>query len=438
MAWFGGKVDKSIAKLLKLYRRPHRYRPLKQLGEGGLAAVSSCFDTYTSRVVALKELKAENLRSSFLVQSFVNEVKLISYLHHPGLVSVFDTFLLDRNRVCYTMTLVEGDSLAQLLETDQLFSSGPRLSLARSLDIFTKMAETMAHVHDRGVIHLDIKPENVMVGRYGEVMIMDWGNARLYDPQPYREYLARSGSDDVPLSEDERRNVVLGTPLYMSPEQTGTPRNLLTPASDIFSAGVVLYEMLTGVRPFQAGEPDVAMEKVRTYDPLPVHELNRDVPARLSQICEKMLAKEPCKRYETFRDVVGELSELRESGQAFSTRTYKGGELIFSEGDPGEYAFTVLSGKVEIVKKDGDRSRVLATLGKGEVVGELAIFTDHPRTAAAKAVEDTTIRVMGADDVKGELEKLRPWVGDMVRALSERFIGLNEKLLGADDEGPSG
>lgn len=433
MSWFSGKADKSIARLLKLYHQPHRYQPLKQLGEGGLAAVSSCFDTYTSRVVALKELKAENLRSSFLVQSFINEVKLISYLHHPGLVSVFDTFMLDKSRICYTMTLVEGDSLATLLGTDELFSSGPRLSLARSVDIFTRIAETMAHVHDRGVIHLDIKPENVMVGRYGEVMIMDWGNARLYNPEPYREYLARSGSDDFPLTEDERRNVVLGTPLYMSPEQTHTPRSLLTPASDIFSAGIVLYEMLTGVRPFQASEADVAMEKVRTYDPLPVHELNRDVPLRLSQICEKMLAKEPFDRYETFREVAAELSELRESGQAFSTRTYKPGEVIFSEGDPGEYAFSVLSGRVEIVKKDGDRSRVLATLGKGEIVGELALFTDHPRTATARAVEETTIRVMGADDVKGELEKLRPWVGDMVKALSERFIGLNEKLLGIDD-----
>ncbi len=434
MALFRGKRDEAVSKILNMYRRPHRYRTLKPLGEGGLAYVSSCFDTYLSRVVALKALKEENLANSFLVQSFVNEVRLLGYLHHPGVVSVFDTFVLDKGCISYTMTLVEGDSLAQLLDTDNMFQVGPRLQLAEAYNIISKLAETMAYVHDRGVIHLDIKPENIMVGRYGEVMLMDWGNARLYNPEPYMKYLTSHTEDpESMVIESEKQGMVLGTPLYMSPEQTTMSRNLLTPGSDVFSAGIVLYEMLTGVRPFLATTADEAMHKVRKHQPQPVRELNTDVPLRLSQICMKMLEKDPLERYPDFREVALDLSELHTSGQGFSSHTYEPGEVIFREGDAGEYAFTVVSGVVEISKQVNSERKVLARLGKGEIVGELAILTDHPRTATATAVERTVIRVMGEEDVKRELEKMSPWVGEMIRALSERFIGINDRLAKVDE-----
>jgi CRP-like cAMP-binding protein len=302
--------------------------------------------------------------------------------------------------------------------------------MAQTLDIFMKFCETMAYVHDRGVIHLDLKPENIMVGRYGEVLVMDWGNARLHNPEPYREYLKATGKEaEGIVPEDEKRKVVLGTPLYMSPEQTNTPRNLLSPSSDIFSAGIVLYEMLTGVRPFQADTSQAAMVKVTRFSPAAVNDVNPDVPVRLSRICMKMLEKQPFDRYRSFADALTDLSELRDAGQAFATREYEAGDVIFDEGAPGEYAFTILSGKVDIVKKTDDGETVLATLGKGEIVGELAIFTEHSRTAAARAAEKTTIRVMSAADVKVELEKMRPWVGQMVSGLSERFIGQNERIV---------
>lgn len=423
--------DLVVRQLLELYRRPNRYRPVKQLGEGGLATVSSCFDTYLGRVVALKELKEQNLGNAFMVKSFVNEARMVGYLDHPGVVSVFDTFVLDQGRICYTMTLVEGKALSELLDTDNLFRKGPRMPIVKAVEIFTKIAETMAYVHDRGVLHLDLKPDNIMVGKYGEVKVMDWGNALLFDPRPYEEYLRKVAGDHAPqsLEPEMRRNVVFGTPLYMSPEQTCTPRDQLTVSSDIFSAGVVLYEMLTGSRAFQAETSEAAMEKVRSHDPSAVDALNRDAPRRLAQICEKMIAKRIDERYASFHEILDELAEFSESGQAFATRSYEPGQAIFAEGDRGEYAFTVQSGKVEIFRGEGTNRTVLAVLGPGEVVGELAVFTDHARTASATAIEPTVIRVMGAADVRAELEKLRPWVGAMVKNLSERFIGLSDKLV---------
>ncbi len=435
MPLFSKKRDQVVEKLLELYRRPNRYRELKQLGEGGLAVVSACFDAYLGRVVALKELKEANLENSFLVKSFVNEARMVGYLDHPGVVSVFDTFVLDKGRVCYTMTMVEGESLAKMLDTDSMFRQGPRIPMVQALEVFTKIVEAMAHVHDRGVLHLDLKPENIMVGRHGEVFIMDWGNARLFNTEPYQEYLRKFAGDiKVEPVDPERRNVVMGTPLYMSPEQTNTPRDLLTPGSDIFSAGAVFYEMLTGRRAFHSETSEEAMDKVRTLVPPQVHDLNPEVPVRLSQICAKMLEKKVYDRYRSFDEVLTDLSRLRDSGQEFATRTYEAGEVIFREGDPGEYAFSIVSGRVEIAAGGTGDRKVLASLGPGEIVGELAIFTDHPRTASATALESTTIRIMSAAAVKAEMEKLRPWVGAMIRILSERFIGLNEKLMRLDSK----
>lgn len=174
--------DPAIEKLLELYRSPERYRAVRELGEGGLAKVSACFDTYLSRVVALKELKESNLENSFLVRSFLNEARMVGYLNHPGIVAVFDTFILDKGRVCYTMTMVEGESLAGILDSDNLFRKGPRMSMVKALDVITRVVETMAYAHERGVMHLDIKPENIMVGTYGDIKLMDWATRAFTTP----------------------------------------------------------------------------------------------------------------------------------------------------------------------------------------------------------------------------------------------------------------
>jgi serine/threonine-protein kinase len=272
-----------------------------------------------------------------------------------------------------------------------------------------------------------------MVGRYGEVMIMDWGNAFLYNPAPYRAYL-EGVAEGLSLEEFEpqERGVVVGTPLYMSPEQTCSRRSSLRPSSDIFSLGIVLYEMITGAVPFTAETFPELAQRIRDENPTPLHEVCPEVPKRLSNICSTMLQKDPINRYGSFQEVLADIADYRNSGQAFSSRSYHPGEIIFKEGDDGEYAFTVLSGKVEISKKSDARDVVLAQLGKGETVGELSIISKIPRTATARAVEATTIRVMGRPEVEAELEKLSPWVGDMIAALCRRFVAQNDRIVNLD------
>jgi CRP-like cAMP-binding protein len=190
-----------------------------------------------------------------------------------------------------------------------------------------------------------------------------------------------------------------------------------------------MYQMLTGTHPFEGPSFASVQEKITAFSPLPAHEVNPDVPRRLSQICGKMMEKEPGNRYRNCRELLNELDHFNNSGEAFSNRSYAAGETIFEEGESGEYAFFIISGRVEIAKTRGQGRKVLAVLGKNEFVGELAIFTGGPRTASARAVEATVIRIMTRQDVARELDKLSPWVGRIITGLSHRFIKLNEKLL---------
>lgn len=406
----------------------NRYHLIDRIGEGGSSEIFSTVDGRMNRVVALKVLKAENLERKDLVDLFVNEAKLLGFIEHPGVVPVYNTFSYQDGRPCYSMKLLEGRRLTDLLDRRR-GGAGTELTSIEAFRIFTKICETMAFVHAKGVIHLDLKPANIMIGSFGEVLVMDWGNARIFDEGPYRAYLGKF-TDRMGLAQfvSPSSEMIVGTPGYMSPEQTEVSRSELGPTSDVFSAGVLLYEMMAGLNPFDAEETAAVLEKTRTYAPPPVHELNPDVPLRLSQICGRMMEKNPSRRYAGFAEVLADLSALNLSGQAFPVLELQPGEMIFHEGEQGDYAFSVLSGSIEISKRVHGRSHVLAVLGKGEVVGELAIIRHQPRTATARALELSRIRVLSRADVESELQKLAPWVGDMINCLADRFISLNQKV----------
>jgi eukaryotic-like serine/threonine-protein kinase len=423
------KKDSVPSPLSALFSGKDRYISLKLLGEGGFAQVHSFFDRALNRVIAVKELKPSCLKDPDLLNAFVNEAKLISFLDHPGIVSVFDTFLAGPEKPCYTMQLVEGRTLSSLL-IDPVTGSPVPLPFTRALEIFMKMCETLAYAHDRGVIHLDLKPDNIMIGRYGEVLIMDWGSAKICDERPYKAYLGRFMDEPGQLSlKKENESLVLGTPSYMAPEQFKIRRNQCTPAADVFAAGIILYQMLTGTNPFWAVKLEDIRHLVENRNPPPVHEINVDIPLRLSQICEKALEKSTVNRYRNCHELVEDIKQCHDSCEAFISNTYNAGEVIFEEGAIGEYAFIIVSGRVEISKIHDGAPKVLAVLGKNEIVGELAIFSKQPRSATARAIEPTTIRIMNKVDVERELDKLSPWVGRIITGLSNRFIGLNEQLL---------
>lgn len=420
--WF----QKTYQRWSRSFKQKSRYRWLELIGVGGLAQVSTSFDTQLNRVVAIKKLNPENHTDALKLKSFVNEAKLISYLDHPGIVPVYDTFVDSDGQVCYSMKFIEGEDLHAFISKQ---ATEEYTDLATALPVFSKICETLAFAHDKGVLHLDLKPENIRIGQYGEVRIMDWGNARLFNSEQYRHYLRTFMSEDQMDSLEEKEHFLAGTPEYMSPEQIQLPREKLTPESDIFSVGVILYQILTKILPFREDNLEVLFELIRSYQPLPAHQMNPTIPRRLSQICMKMLEKEVAQRYHSFHEVLKDIQDLSISGQGLIQKKYMPGEWIFKEGDSGEYAFVIVSGLVEISKELEGKRQILAKLGKGEFVGEIAIFTKQPRIASARAIQPTVIQLMNKETLEEDLQKLSPWLEQMIARLSARFVSLTEKVM---------
>jgi CRP-like cAMP-binding protein len=426
--------NKKSAAVVRTFAK-ERYHYLSKVGEGGFSAVGSYYDARLNRLVALKEPKDANASDDALTR-FINESKLLGYLDHPGVMPVFDSFLHENRRPCYTMKLCQGLTLSNLLAAYEGSNRGP-MPLQRALAIFTKLSESLAYAHDKGVLHLDVKPDNIMVGTYGEVMLLDWGSAKLFKSDEFYKYLkAHMHHTELARFENERQLNPVCSPAYMSPEQTEVGRDKLTCSSDVFSAGIVFYQMLTSRHPFPAQRPRELMEQIRSLEPTAPHVVNHDIPGMLSQICLRMLRKEPADRYQDFHGVLQDLSSYRGVGEGFPIRECADGEVIFNEGDSGDFAFMVLSGEVEILKHVGrSEPKVIATLGIGDIAGELAIISELPRTAGARALGSTRIRILSKADIHTEMEKLSPWVSKMIRGLSDRFIELRDRLLELESGG---
>jgi serine/threonine protein kinase/WD40 repeat protein len=250
-----------------------RYRILRQLGAGGMGVVYLAHDTELDRLVALKVPHSAGDGPEAL-ERFHREARAAATLTHPNLCPVYDAGVIEG--VPYlTMAYVEGRTLAEFLR------SGPAPALAWSAALVRKIALAMAHAHDRGVIHRDLKPANVMLDRYGEPTVMDFGLARR--STPHDPHLTQYGA-------------VLGTPAFMSPEQVRGDVQTLGPATDVYSLGVVLYELLTGQLPFQGPFGQVLVQ-IQNSPPRRPSELHPGVGRPLEEVCLKALAKRPEDRF---------------------------------------------------------------------------------------------------------------------------------------------
>ena len=262
-------------------RRFGRYEIVGKLGEGAMGVVHRARDTALGRVVALKMLSAELGDDEEIAQRFRREAEAIGQLHHPHIVTVFDLGEFE-GHAFMAMELLEGEDLRALI------SRAGEIPLPDRVRIMAQVAEGLGYAHTRGVVHRDVKPANIMVTTSGQVKLLDFGLARVVD----RETITRRG-------------MILGTPDYMSPEQAmGKPADQ---RSDIFSAGAVFYELLTGQKPFSGRTLHSVLFQIISEDPDPILTQNPEVPARLAQVAHRMLAKDPEKRHPSMDDVAAEL-----------------------------------------------------------------------------------------------------------------------------------
>src|SRR5437870_5522358 len=272
-----------------------RYEILSPLGAGGMGEVYRARDTRLGRDLAIKILSSKLSPGKQDFERFEREACSASALNHPNIVTIFELGQVDTTYYI-AMELVEGELLRDML------TGGP-IPLQKAIPIAAQTADGLAKAHEAGVVHRDLKPENLMVSRDGFVKILDFGLAKLVNPDQLPDAGRLATSQTLP-------GAVLGTIEYMSPEQAnGLPLDF---RSDQFSFGSVLYEMVTGKRSFQRRSKAETLAAILRDDPEPVVSLNPQAPAPLCWVIERCLAKDPKQRYTSTRDLVRDLATIRD------------------------------------------------------------------------------------------------------------------------------
>jgi serine/threonine-protein kinase len=272
------------------------YKVLQRLGAGGMGVVYLGQDTKLGRKVALKLLPPEFSRDAERLNRFQQEARAISALNHPNILTIYEVGVGEQGHFIAT-EFVEGETLRQVLRRS-------RLELPGVLDIAIQASEALAAAHEAGIVHRDIKPENIMLRRDGYLKILDFGLAK---PVPEREV-----RDDAPtfVGTDTSPGVIMGTVNYMSPEQGRGLR--VDPRTDIFSLGIVLYEMLAGRLPFEGATSSDTLAAILLREPPPLNTYSPETPAEVQSILARALAKDREDRYPTARELMNDLKALKQ------------------------------------------------------------------------------------------------------------------------------
>jgi len=318
---------------------PGRYQFSVEHAQGGMGKVLIVYDSHLARRIALKELlplePVSSSASTLEVRGpgpgplarqrqarFLYEARITGQLEHPSIVPIYELGRRTDGSLYYTMRLVKGKSLRQAIRAAENLEGRLRL-----LAHFTNLCQAIAFAHSRGVIHRDIKPGNVMVGEFGETVVIDWGLAKMRQSS-FDAEAGEVASEDIDLMKEAEADVIaVGTPAYMPPEQARGDMNAIDERSDIYSLGAVLYELLTGSAPYSDPSSASALNKLLAAPPVPVAELVPEVPEELAAICAHAMARDPRDRYQSARELAADIEHFL-AGRLVGVYRYKPTELI--------------------------------------------------------------------------------------------------------------
>jgi tRNA A-37 threonylcarbamoyl transferase component Bud32 len=295
-----------------------RYSVTRLHATGGLGRVWLAHDPGMNREVALKELLPERSGLPAAAARFVREARITGQLEHPGIVPVYELAGDDTGAPFYTMRFVRGRTLGEAIAGyHQRRASGTAgaLDLRELLAAFVTLCQAVAYAHSRRVIHRDLKPANVILGDFGEVILLDWGFAKVLgepetaDPNATRDALA-SAADPGDGVSATRYGQVLGTPAYMAPEQAAGAIDQIDERTDVYGLGAILYEIATGAPPFRAETMKDLLERVRSVPPARPTSAVRDVPKPLEAVILKCLNKAPTDRYAGAKELAADVQRF--------------------------------------------------------------------------------------------------------------------------------
>ncbi|MBA2503921.1 MAG: serine/threonine-protein kinase, partial [Pyrinomonadaceae bacterium] len=356
------------------------YRILEKLGAGGMGEVYLAQDTKLERLVALKILPRDLAANEDRMRRFVQEAKAAAALNHPSIAHIYEIGEGEGTSFI-AMEYVDGDTLRVKIHRD-------RVELSRLLKWLAQVADGLAKAHAAGIVHRDLKPDNIMISRDGYAKILDFGLAKLVEPQrpTKREDDGLNEAATAMLAQPfSTPGMIMGTVGYMSPEQAQGRITDIDHRSDIFSFGCILYEAAAGRKAFEGTDPLDSLHKI-VHAPVPqIKDANADAPADLQRIVRRCLAKEPDRRYQSIKEVAIELDELRQ----------------------------------ELKEKAGLERSVQPNSSSGEQVSSSQqIKTDNiPQSALDTTQTEIARSTSSAEYVVGEIKRHKRFVGAAVFAL---------------------
>lgn len=295
-------IEETDVELPETLNQNTRYAFFSTIAKGGKSLIQSCRDLHLRRTVCYKSLRPEFINDPVETKRLLREARISAMLQHPNTIPTYEIGRNNRGHYYFTMKLVHGYTLREILNFRE------RYDLSQLMHVILQVAHALGYAHSRGVVHRDIKPDNILVGPYGEVLLLDWGLAKVWhkDTSPEDE-------SEIEEVEGERgmtgEGKLQGTVMYMSPEQIDRDPSI-GGASDVYSLGSVMYEVLTGVTPFQGEIVQTLLNQIREDMPADPQAISKvKIPKPLAKLTMACLQKDPKNRPSSVDEIIRVLGE---------------------------------------------------------------------------------------------------------------------------------